>query len=340
MEKKTKMSGKKKMLVVVATLVVVGGGAGLVVHNQKVQAEKIESQEKESYKNLQDQADNAIKKAYDTRSAKEIKLAKEAIDQLKNEDKKEPMNKILKLESFLALIKKTDQLLSIAEKSKKDSDVKVAQESIDSEKDVYLVKDKKSHQIRLDKLKKSIEEQKKKETEKKKKSVEDKAKQEKEPSTTESNVAEVTPEKTNKEKPNATPTVTSENQEAGVESAQEPNSQLSPNNEAAGSITPDYNSNTGGGSTGGNTIQPTPTPEPTPNPTPAPSPTPEPTPAPEPTPDPTPDPTPSQQWVGWWNDGKQLHSAGTFNSESEALAAAESLYDANGMVGTYGASQL
>ncbi|MFR2457478.1 MAG: hypothetical protein ACLS8D_00305 [Clostridioides difficile] len=62
MEKKTKMSGKKKMLVVVATLVVVGGGAGLVIHNQKVQAEKIELQEIESYKKLQDQADNAIKK--------------------------------------------------------------------------------------------------------------------------------------------------------------------------------------------------------------------------------------------------------------------------------------
>ncbi|MGC2993862.1 hypothetical protein ACPTI2_14195, partial [Enterococcus faecalis] len=76
------------------------------------------------------------KKAYDTRSAKKFKLAKEAIDQLKNEDKKEPMNKILKQESFLALIKKTDQLLSIAEKSKKVSDVKVAQVSIDSEKDV------------------------------------------------------------------------------------------------------------------------------------------------------------------------------------------------------------
>ena len=100
MEKKTKMSGKKKMLVVVATLVVVGGGAGLVIHNQKVQAEKIELQEIESYKKLQDQADYAIKKAYDTRSAKEIKIAKKVIDQLKNEDKKEPMNKILKLESF------------------------------------------------------------------------------------------------------------------------------------------------------------------------------------------------------------------------------------------------
>lgn len=51
------------MLVVVATLVVVGGGAGLVIHNQKVQAEKIELQEIESYKKLQDQADNAIKKS-------------------------------------------------------------------------------------------------------------------------------------------------------------------------------------------------------------------------------------------------------------------------------------
>lgn len=85
---------------------------------------------------------------------------------------------------------------------------------------------------------------------------------------------------------------------------------------------------------------PSPTPQPTPAPAPAPAPQPNPTPAPEPTPEPTPEPEPTQQWVGWWNDGKQLHSAGTFNSEAEALAAGKALYIQNGRVGSWGASSL
>ncbi|MCQ4859168.1 hypothetical protein NE691_11580 [Enterococcus faecalis] len=345
MEKKSKMSGKKKLLVVGAALVVIGGGAGLVVHNQKVQAEKIElaeKKEKADYKKLSLQVDDSVKKAYDTRNAKDIEMAETIIKKLKEQDQKDPKAKMTKLHSFLDLIKKTDQLLATAEKSKKDSDIKAAQKSIDSEKDAYLAKDKKAQQTRLDKLKKSIEEQKKKEAENKKKAAEDKAKQEadlkREASTTDSKTAAVTPEKTNKEATNATPAAEAVNQEAGAESAQVPDSQPSPNNQAAGSVTPDYsNPNTGGGSTGGNTVQPTPSPTPTPTPNPTPTPTPTPTPDPEP----TPDPVPSQKWIGWWNDGTQLHqTGGTYNTQAEALAAAEALYDANGMVGTYGASQL
>ncbi|EGO7986222.1 hypothetical protein FEW53_002349 [Enterococcus faecalis] len=326
MEKKSKMSGKKKLLVIGAALVIVGGGAGLVVHNQKVQAEKIElaeKKEKADYKKLSLQVDDSVKKAYDTRSAKDIELAENIIKKLKEQDQKGPQEKITKLHSFLGLIKKTDQLIATAEKSKKDADIKVAQKSIDSEKDAYLAKDKKAQQTRLDKLKKSIEEQ-------KKKAAEDKAKQDadlkRDTPTTESKAAEVSPEKTNKEATNGTPAAEAVNQEAGAESAQVPDSQPSPNNQAAGSVIPDYsNPNTGGGSTGGNTVQPTPSPTPTPTPD----------------PEPTPDPVPSQKWIGWWNDGTQLHqTGGTYNTQAEALAAAEALYDANGMVGTYGASQL
>lgn len=216
------MSGKKKLLVVGAALVIVGGGAGLVVHNQKVQAEKIElaeKKEKADYKKLSLQVDDSVKKAYDTRSAKDIELAENIIKKLKEQDQKGPQEKITKLHSFLGLIKKTDQLIATAEKTKKDADIKTAQKSIDSEKDEYLKKDKEAHQKRLDKLKKSIEEQ-------KKKAAEDKAKQDadlkRETPTTESKAAEVTPEKTNKEATNATPAAEAVNQEAGAESAQVP----------------------------------------------------------------------------------------------------------------------
>lgn len=318
----------------VAALLLIGGGSVYAVNSQKkAQAEKIElaeKKEKEDYKKLSLQVDESVKKAYDTRSAKDIEMAETIIKKLKEQDQKDPKAKMTKLHSFLDLIKKIDQLLATAEKSKKDSDIKAAQNSINEEKDEYLKKDKEAHQKRLDKLKKSIEEQKKKEAEKKK-SAEDKVKQEeeqkREPSTIESNVAEVIPEKTNKEESNATQAVAEVNQEAGVESAQEINNQTSSNNQVTGSVTPDYgNTNTGGGE---NTVQTTPSPEPIP------------TPSPTPTPEPTPDPTPSQKWIGWWNDGTQLHqTGGNYNTQAEALAAAEALYDANGMVGTYGASQL
>lgn len=71
------------------------------------------------------------------------------------------------LRSFLDLIKKTDQLLATAEKTKKDSDIKAAQNSINAEKDEYLKKDKEAQQKRLDKLTKAIKEQKDKEAKEK-----------------------------------------------------------------------------------------------------------------------------------------------------------------------------
>lgn len=97
------------------------------------------------------------------------------------------------------------------------------------------------------------------------------------------------------------------------------------------------------GSTNGNdesNYVPSPTPQPAPTPQPTPTPTPVPTPTPEPKTEPTPEPEPIQQWVGWWNDGEQLHSAGTFNSEAEALAAGKALCMQKNGVGTWGASPL
>ncbi|MCF0231061.1 MAG: hypothetical protein HUJ63_02050, partial [Enterococcus sp.] len=81
---------------------------------------------------------------------------------------------------FLAQVKKTNDLLTKAEKTKADVDIQNAQKSINEEKDEYLSKDKKAHQTRLDKLKKEIADEKaKKEKEaKEKQAQEEQAKQE------------------------------------------------------------------------------------------------------------------------------------------------------------------
>lgn len=167
----------------VAALLFIGGGSVYAVNSQKkAQAEKIElaeKKEKDDYKKLSLQVDDSVKKAYDTRTAKDIELAENIIKKLKEQDQKGPQEKMTKLHSFLGLIKKTDQLLATAEKSKKDSDIKAAQNSIDAEKDKYLEKDKKAHQTRLDKLKKAIADKKAKEKAEKDKQAKTKAEQEK-----------------------------------------------------------------------------------------------------------------------------------------------------------------
>lgn len=161
-----KLSKKQIIGVSVVAIIVLAGGTGLSFHNKQVQAEKIElaeKKEKEAYKKLTLQVDDSVKKAYDTRNTKDIEMAEIIIKKLKEQDQKDPKSKMTKLHSFLDLIKKTDGSLAKAEKTKADTDIQSAQKSIDEEKDPYLSKDKKAHQIRLDKLKKLIADQKAKE---------------------------------------------------------------------------------------------------------------------------------------------------------------------------------
>lgn len=185
MIKKVKLGKKEIIGLSIAAILLFGGGTAYAAHNKQVQARKIEEQklqEKEDYKNLTVDVNESIQKAYDTRDAKDIKLAEEAIKKLKELDQTTPREKLVKLQTYLDLIKKTDQLIAIAEKSKKDSDIQAAQNSINEEKDEYLKKDKEAHQKRLDKLKQAIKEQKDKESkekaEKEKKAEEAKDKEE------------------------------------------------------------------------------------------------------------------------------------------------------------------
>ncbi|WP_221677542.1 hypothetical protein [Enterococcus faecalis] len=285
----------------VAALLLIGGGSVYAVNSQKkTQAEKIElaeKKEKEDYKKLSLQVDDSVKKAYDTRSAKDIELAENIIKKLKEQDQKGPQEKITKLHSFLGLIKKTDQLIATAEKSKKDADIKAAQKSIDSEKDAYLAKDKKAQQTRLDKLKKSIEEQKKKDADKKK-ADEEKAKNE--ATAKQADASMKTNEVKSEQNTNKATT--------GEQATDKPGSNVGAENITAGEQAPaaqpeapgyveeqpDYGN---GGGQGGGTVNPTPTPSPAPAPTPTPSSAPNPNPTPTPDPEPTPNPGLPAGWI-------------------------------------------
>ncbi|EPE2274797.1 hypothetical protein ACSG6T_002656 [Enterococcus faecalis] len=185
MIKKVKLGKKEIIGLSIAAVLLFGGGTAYAAHNKQVQTRKIEEQklqEKEDYKNLTVDVNESIQKAYDTRDAKDIKLAEEVIKKLKESDQTTPREKLVKLQTYLGLIKKTDQLIATAENSKKESDIQAAQNSINEEKDEYLKKDKEAHQKRLDKLKQAIKEQKDKESkekaEKEKKAEEAKNKEE------------------------------------------------------------------------------------------------------------------------------------------------------------------
>ena len=175
---------KKNQIVglsIVATLAL-AGGAGFFVHNKQVQAQQValEQKEKAEYDELKLDVNKAIQKAYDTRHEEDITSAENMIQKLKDKDKEYQKGVLDKLKGFLAQVKKTNDLLTKAEKTKADVDIQNAQKSINEEKDEYLSKDKKAHQTRLDKLKKEIADEKaKKEKEaKEKQAQEEQAKQE------------------------------------------------------------------------------------------------------------------------------------------------------------------
>ncbi|NSM92232.1 hypothetical protein HRD98_03680 [Enterococcus faecalis] len=173
--KQTNMTKKQWVGLAVVGLLAIGGGVGFSIHNQEVKAEQTAQQEKKAYKELTLEANQAVKKAYDTRSNKDIEMAEQVIKKLKEKDQKKPKEKLTTLYFLLEQVKQTDQLLVTAEKTKRDKDISNAQKSIDDEKDKYLEKDKKAHQTRLDKLKKAISDKKAKE-----KAEQDKAKAEQE----------------------------------------------------------------------------------------------------------------------------------------------------------------
>ncbi|MBO0440526.1 hypothetical protein [Candidatus Enterococcus ikei] len=173
-----KLTKKTIIAASIIGVLAIGGGTGMVIHNNQVYAQQAAEKKKESkaaYEQLKKDAKSAIDKAFETRKDENITKAQEAIDKLKEKDQKEFKLELAKLKAFLSQIKETTKLIDTAEKSKKDDDVKAAQTAIDGEKDDYLEKDKKAHQERLGKIKKSISDQKAK-ADQEKKAAEEKAK--------------------------------------------------------------------------------------------------------------------------------------------------------------------
>lgn len=325
-EKKEFKFGKKQVIgVSIAAVLLIGGGSVYAVNSQKkAQAEKIElaeKKEKEDYKKLSLQVDDSVKKAYDTRSAKDIEMAETIIKKLKEQDQKDPKAKMTKLHSFLDLIKKTDQLIATAENSKKDNDIKAAQDSINAEKDEYLKKDKEAHQKRLDKLKQGIKEQKDKEAkEKSEKEKVQKAEEQKQQAAT--SETKENGEKVPSEDNASNPEKANENDGAN-EQATQPASTPAADQPVEQPTVPADNGNGG--------YVPAPSPEQPTTPTPAPTPTPVPQPQPEPTPTPTPqEPTPDNEPAG--------RVSPWFMSYGEALAWADTLpddqFDRSGIAGS------
>ncbi|HGC5945052.1 TPA: hypothetical protein ACIZC1_002551 [Enterococcus faecalis] len=233
MKKKAVHGESKKFVVGILALAVLSasGGIGIAIHNNEVRAEQTAIEEKQAYKNLQIEADKAVKKAYETRHEEEIQLAERVIEMLKENDQIEPNKKLTQLRSLLKQVKTTEELLTIAEKTKKESDLHAAQKSIDGEKDPYLEKDKKAHQARLDQLKKAISAQKAKEQAEKDKQAKAKAEQEAAQqeqapvAKQDSGPAQATPEEATPavaSAPNTTPEVGNEGAQANVPSYEVP----------------------------------------------------------------------------------------------------------------------
>ncbi|EPI5744016.1 hypothetical protein ACS7ZM_002580 [Enterococcus faecalis] len=273
-EKKEFKFGKKQLIgVSIAAVLLIGGGSAYAVNNQKkAEAEKVElaeKKEKEDYQKLTLEVNDSVNKAYDTRSAKDIEMAETIIKKLKEQDQKDPKAKMTKLHSFLDLIKKTDQLLATAEKSKKDSDIKAAQNSINEEKDEYLKKDKEAHQKRLDKLKQGIKEQKDKEAkEKSEKEKAQKAEEQKQQSTTGNKENATNPAQENKaqnEAANGTPAnnTTGQAEQPQVPAVEQPVEQPQAPADNGGGYTPAPPAGNGGGAV--TPEQPNPTPPPVDN---------------------------------------------------------------------------
>ncbi|EKJ3581456.1 TPA: hypothetical protein ACN1ND_002710 [Enterococcus faecalis] len=264
MVKKVKLGKKEIIGLSITAVLLFGGGTAYAAHNKQVQARKIEEQklqEKEDYKNLRVDVNESIQKAYDTRDAKDIKLAEEVIKKLRESDQTTPREKLVKLQTYLDLIKKTDQLIATAENSKKESDIQAAQNSINEEKDEYLKKDKEAHQKRLDKLKQAIKEQKYKESKEKEKKAEEsknkeesKTTQEEKKDTTDTVIREANE---SKDQSPSTP------QESPVEQpVEQPNT---PTDNGGNGYTPAPPTDNGGGSVAVTPEQPTPTPPPVDN---------------------------------------------------------------------------
>ncbi|HDT9276032.1 TPA: hypothetical protein RF512_000608 [Listeria monocytogenes] len=150
---------KKTMIIAISTILIVGISFG-VIHQQKVEAERIAQEEQDAKqkkdKDALDKAKTAVEEAYQTRKEENVKVAETAISNLSDnqkEDKKSLTDKLTKLIELLNQLDNVNEQLSKTEKSKSQADIDATQQLIDKLTDDYLKKDKDTAQKKLDEIK-------------------------------------------------------------------------------------------------------------------------------------------------------------------------------------------
>lgn len=154
---------KKKFIVTIFMVVLVGSVSFGVIHNKKVEAERIAQEEQNAKhkkeKKLLDKAKKSVDEAYKTRKEDDTKTAETAISKLmanQKKDKQELTDKLTKLKGLLKQLEEVNKQLTKTEKSKSQQDIDDTQKLIDKLIDEYLKADKETAQKKLDEIKQQL----------------------------------------------------------------------------------------------------------------------------------------------------------------------------------------
>lgn len=153
---------KQKMItgVILALLIIGGGTTGMIVHNNSVKAEQAKMEKEKAqkdYNELKNQAKKAVELAEMFKLETDVTKADEAIKRLKLDDQKPLLEQTKLLSNLWKQLNEATAKVVTAEKSKKDTDVTIAQKSVDSLKDKKQANQKTALQKRLDLVKSAIQ---------------------------------------------------------------------------------------------------------------------------------------------------------------------------------------
>ncbi|WP_338954989.1 serine protease [Lactococcus petauri] len=152
-----KITKKQWMISGAVVVLLAGGGAGIVANNQaQAQAEKTAQEAKNAHDNLIKEAKKATEKAETFKAESDVKTAQDAIKKLDEKDKTDFIARVEKVRQNWDLVNKADKAVTNAEKVQNDVNVKTAQSSIDKIKDEMAKSKKSSLQVRLDKVKTAV----------------------------------------------------------------------------------------------------------------------------------------------------------------------------------------
>ncbi len=158
------MKVKMNKRVIVSILVVVLIGVitgGVYAYQSKVEHDKqVKLERDKAYRKIEVSVDKAVELAYNSRKNTDIENTNKSIEKLKKSDQKDLKERMGKLDKLLSEINSAKATVEKASSSKSEEDLLNAQKSIDILKDEYQEKDRVAFQENLDKIKKSIADEK------------------------------------------------------------------------------------------------------------------------------------------------------------------------------------